>query len=89
MKIQVDIERLVLEGLSLDRKEASRVQVAVQETLTQLFSERGMNTVSGGVYESRIAPPVAFNTHSSSKALGRQIAHSIHGSLAGSEKGGR
>ncbi len=88
MNIELHIDRLVLEGLPLDWKEASRVQVAVQETLTRLFSERGMSERSSGVYESRMAPPVAFDANSSSRALGRQIAHAIHGSLAGSGKGG-
>jgi len=84
MKINVHIERLVLEGLPLERAQASVVQLAVQQELTRLLGSHriGPGLMSGGTTPHAQGSNLQFAREASPRQLGVQIAQSVHQGLA-------
>ena len=83
MNIQLHIERLVLDGLPLTRREGAVVQAAVETELARLLTAEGLPPVlaGGGMTPSLAAPGVSFTPGGDPAALGMQIARSVYGSL--------
>jgi hypothetical protein len=81
MNINVSIERLVLDGLPVDRLEATLVQAAVEIELARLFAEQGLNRLSGGAVPYLSANSIRISHQSKPAQLGHQIAQSIYSSL--------
>ena len=80
MKINLHIERLVLEGLPLSSAQGPVVQLAVQQELTRLLLSNGIGPglISGGTM-----PHAAGGaTEASPRQMGTQIAQSVHEGLA-------
>jgi hypothetical protein len=80
--LDLHIERLVLDGFSLDSRQAAMLQSALESELTQLAVDRGVPTgwqgsavdgLDGGSFSASAGAPPAV--------LGRQIAHALFGSL--------
>lgn len=83
MKIELHIEALVLDGVPLARHEHARLQAAVVEALTQQLGD-GTTTAhlaKGGERDVVRAAPVRLSARPDVRALGAQIAASIHASL--------
>ena len=87
MKINLHIERLVLEGLPLERAHGSQVQHAVQQELTRLLGTGGMAPalMSGGAMPRASGGDMSYAKDSSPRQLGTQIAQSVHGGLSSSQ----
>jgi hypothetical protein len=81
MNINVSIERLVLDGLPLDRHQGTVVQAAVETELARLFAEQGLSRLSGGAVPHLSANSIRITHHSKPAQLGHQIAQSIYSSL--------
>lgn len=83
MNIQLHIERLVLDGLPLTRREGALVQAAVETELARLLTAEGLPPVlaGGGMTPSLAAPAITFAPGGGPAALGAQIAHSVYRSL--------
>ena len=83
MNIQLHIERLVLDGLPLTRREGALVQTAVETELARLLGAEGLSPVlaGGGMTPSLAAPSVSFTPGGDPATLGMQIAHSVYGSF--------
>lgn len=83
MRINLHIERLVLEGLPLHRRESSHVQAAVQQELTRILSLNGIAPhLQGGVAMPRAqGSNLQFAREASPRQLGTQIANSVHEGL--------
>lgn len=80
MKINVHIERLVLEGLPLSRAQAPLVQRAVEAELARLLA--GSNDLrSAGTIPRAVGTPVQYASEASPRQLGTQIAQSLHAGL--------
>jgi hypothetical protein len=82
MKINVSIERLVLEGLPLNQAQGALVQAAVETELARLLAEQGMSHVSGLAVPSLPANSIDVTRESNPAQLGHQIAQAIHSSLS-------
>ena len=84
MKINLHIERLVLEGLPLERAHGPQVQIAVQQELTRLL---GTGAVAPGLTDGATpyarGTDVSYAKESSPRQLGTQIAQSVHGGMKG------
>jgi hypothetical protein len=83
MRINLHVERLVLEGLALTPPEQRLLQAAVTEELERLLQEGGLASPAGDLAIRRL--PVAqlpLGTPADPVALGEAIARSLYGGLA-------
>jgi hypothetical protein len=80
MNINLHIERLVLDGLPIERHQAPYVQAAVEAELTRLLTENGLsfNLQSGGALPRLDANGIQLTSGSSPAHMGKQIARSIY-----------
>jgi hypothetical protein len=81
--IQLSIERIILDGITLNPHERDQFQVALQTELTRLVTERGLSPElrAGKTLASLPAPPIQLDTTSTSSqpvTLGHQVARSIY-----------
>lgn len=83
MKINLHIERLVLEGLPLDKRHGSQVQAAITAELTRLLQAQGLahELRSAGVVPYRPTPAIQVDKTSQPSQIGQQIAQSVYGSI--------
>jgi len=83
MKINLHIERLVLEGLPLSRAQGPLVQRAVELELARLFGGGLIATGlrSGGTIPHAAGNPLQFLREASPRQLGTQVAQSVYEGL--------
>jgi hypothetical protein len=83
MNIHLKIERLVLEGLSVDKRQGPQIQAAVEAELARLLGASGLSeelrqgTALPRVPAGTIQPP----HHGDPALLGRQIANAVFGGI--------
>lgn len=83
MNINLHIERLILDGLPLERSQGPHVQAAVEAELAHLLTTNGLGEQfqSGGAMPSVPAAGIQLENGSSSIGIGQQIAQSVYGSI--------
>jgi hypothetical protein len=83
MNINLHIERLILDGLPLERNQASHVQAAVEAELSRLLLENGLATdlQVGGALPNLHANPIQFDAGSHPTKMGTQIAQSVYSGI--------
>jgi hypothetical protein len=83
MKIQVNIECLVLEGLPLNAAHTGALEKALRQELAQTLVLSGLSLElrGGGMFPSVRAPGLRTSAEGPAE-LGRQIARSIHSGIA-------
>jgi hypothetical protein len=81
MNINVSIERLVLDGLSMSRSQGVLIQGVVETELARLLTEQGLGHLSAGAVPHLSANSIQVTRDSKPAQLGHQIAHAIHGTL--------
>lgn len=81
--IHLHIERLVLDGLPLERSQGPQVQTAVEAELGRLLAEHGLaaGLQAGGASPSVAVAGIHLAPGSSPAHLGRQIAQSVFGGI--------
>jgi hypothetical protein len=86
MRIDLHIERLILDGLAIDPGQRAEVQAAVEAELARLLMTGGLNAglLAGGALPSLRAEAIQLTNESKGADLGVQIAQSVHGGLQGS-----
>jgi hypothetical protein len=86
MNINLHIERLILDGLPLERSQGPHVQAVVEAELARLLTANGLGEQfqSGGAVPSVRAAGIQLESGSSSIELGQQIAQSVYGGLGNS-----
>lgn len=84
MNVNLHIERLVLDGLTLERGQEPRLRAAVQAELARLIAADGLaqGLMSGGATPRLQAGEIRVSAGSSSRHLGQQIARAVYGGLA-------
>jgi hypothetical protein len=84
MKLQIHIERLVLEGLPVNGAGGHHVQGAVQAELAWLLSQAGLahELQSGGAVPRLKTAEIAMTRDDKPTELGERIAQAIHGAIA-------
>ena len=80
MNINLHIERLVLDGLQLERGQGPHIQAAIEAELTRLLTEQGLAGAlqNGARLPILPAATMQLNPGSSPSQLGAQIAHSVY-----------
>jgi hypothetical protein len=83
MRINLHIERLVLEGLSLSSGQTPLFQLAVQQELTRLLRSNGIapGLMSGGAIPHAAGGSMQIASETSPRQMGTQIAQSVHEGL--------
>ena len=83
MKINLHIERLVLNEISLEPGHEKFLKAAVESELLSLIKDHGLgsNVLAGGARPSVAANGIRLANQYSSQQLGRQIARSVHEGL--------
>ena len=83
MKIQVHIERLILDGLPLEKRQGPLVQVAVERELTRLLTANGLaqEWQAGGAVPSMSVSDFRLANENHPNQIGQQIAWSVYGGM--------
>jgi hypothetical protein len=85
VRISLHIESLVLDGVPLARGQQPRLQAAVIEALTQRLGDGALaaRLAADGGRDVVPAAPIRVGARPDARALGTQIAASIHAGLGG------
>jgi hypothetical protein len=80
MNINVNIERLILDGVSVSHAQRPLLQAAVEAELGRLLSEGGLGTElrSGSALPSVPATPIQLSPDGNPTQWGQQIAQSVY-----------
>jgi hypothetical protein len=83
MNINLHIERLILDGLPVERNQGSYVQAAFQAELTRLLAENGMGShlQAGGAVPRLDTNAMHLTANSNPTQMGTQIAHSVYSGI--------
>jgi hypothetical protein len=83
VKINIQIERLVLDGLPVEHRQRLLVKAAVEAELGRLLAADGLtdSLMSGGAVPSTRAPGFRLASESSPTELGQQIGRAVHGGI--------
>jgi hypothetical protein len=81
--IHLHIERLILDGLPIERSQGPFVQAAVEAELGRLLTENGLaaDLQAGGAMPSVNANGIQLASGSSPAQMGKQIAQSVYGGI--------
>ena len=82
MNIHLHIERLILDGLPMERNQAAHVQAAVEAELTRLLRENGLavSLHAGGAIPSIGASTIRLGD-SNPAHMGNKIAQSVYSGI--------
>jgi hypothetical protein len=85
VKINLHIDRLVLDGIPVARIDSGRVRAAVERELTRLLASGGLDRElkSGAAIPSLHAEKIRIDKLSRPDDVGRAIARSVHGKIGG------
>ncbi len=83
MNINVNIERLVLEGVSVPPSQRPLLQAAVEAELGRLLTAEGLSAGlrSGGVVPRVLGGTIQLSPESNPTQLGQQIAQAVYGGI--------
>lgn len=83
MKVQLQIDRLILSGLPITAEMAPAVQVAIEAELQRLFAAdvQATTNLSARSLASLRVSPIEVAPAASPAVLGAAIARSLHGGL--------
>ena len=83
MRINVQIERLILDGLPIERHHGPLVQAAVEAELGRLLAAEGLaeSLMSGGAMPSARAPGIGLASDGNPARLGEEIGAAVYGGI--------
>ena len=83
MKINLHIERIVLDGLPVASHERAIVQLALENELARLLAIGGLSPelAPGGPVPYVAADPIQFTSGAVPAHMGRQIAGAVHSGI--------
>lgn len=83
MNININIDRLILEGVSVPQAQRPLLQAALEAELGQLMTEGGLGESwrSGGAVPSVSASPIQLAADGNYTQWGQQIARSVYGGI--------
>lgn len=83
MNINLHIERLILDGLPINRNQAAYVQMAVEAELTRLLAENALSTdlQTSSAVSGIQANGIQFTEGSRPTDIGTQIAQSVYSGI--------
>ncbi len=82
MSIQLTIEQLVLDGLSLSALQGAALKLSIETELEQLLRVRGLDGLSGGAVPKLNVDSIQLAAGGRQHEWGRQIARNLYAGLA-------
>jgi hypothetical protein len=91
VKIDVHVERLILEGLSAAERDSALIQAAVEAELGRQLTQRGIpkDLQTGSDQDRLLAPERRLSLPPDAKMLGAQIGAKIYKAINGFDQRGR
>lgn len=88
MNVHVHIERLILDGLTLEGRHRASLQAAVEGELARLLEAQGLrpDLATTGTWPRLAAPAIMHSADHGADLLGHRIAGAVHTSLAGARQ---
>ena len=83
MNVDLHIERLVLNGLPLNRQQSAVLQDALERELGRLLEHRGFDTAASVAVSHLPVADIQLPPGSPPAQWGRQIARALHRGIAG------
>lgn len=83
MNINLHIDRLILDGLPIERHHGPLVKAAVEAELSRLLAADGLanSLMAGGAMPSVRAPGIQLASDSNPTRLGQQIGRAVYGGI--------
>ena len=80
MKINVQIERLILDGFDIAQNQRSALRAAVESELARLLAVNGLNQelTAGGALPSLDAASIQIRNDNNPERFGSQIAQAVY-----------
>lgn len=87
MRIDLHIERLVLDGLPVTNSQGPQLRIAIERELTRLLALHGLtDELRGGIAVPRVrAGEIRFRKSSDPLSLGRSVARAVHEGIGNSK----
>jgi len=84
MRINLHIERLVLDGLPIERTQGSKIRAAVEQELTRLLASGGLSSQlrTGGAIPLLRGRNIKLRKGASPAGVGAKIARAVHEGIA-------
>jgi hypothetical protein len=91
MKINLHIERLILDGLPVRAAQGALIQSAIETELAQLLTEGGLSSelTAGGAIPRLPASSIQLTTDAAPARLGQQVAGVVYRGIGGEATSGR
>lgn len=88
MKIRLHIERMVLDGITVDRTQGGRVRAAVEKELTRLLASGGIapELKSGAAVPAVRGGNMRVEKNTRPADLGKNIAGAVYGGIGARKK---
>ena len=83
MRINVHIERLILDGLPVPTMQGTQLQASIERELARLLAANGLRSelMAGGAVSRLPAGSIQFAQDAPPAMLGNQIAQAVHGRI--------
>jgi hypothetical protein len=80
VKININIDRLVFDGVKLAAHERPLFQAAFENEMTRLIARDGLHQElrAGGAFQSVGTPAVQLSEGNNPHQIGRQLAHAVY-----------
>lgn len=88
MKVNIHIERLILDGLEMTGPERRQLDIALRDELARLLASGGLESGAGAALSSVEGPEIRIGPRTGAQQWGQQIASAVHASLAGPRSAG-
>jgi len=84
MRINLHIERLVLDGVSLERRQQARLIATIESEIGRLLVSQGVGSVGQSSRHVRAlkGPTISIGNDSGPRELGLQISRSVCGGMS-------
>ncbi|MFH7026535.1 MAG: hypothetical protein ACHBN1_14275 [Heteroscytonema crispum UTEX LB 1556] len=83
MNINLQIEKLILEGIELSPRQRRQLQAAVEVELSRLCTENGLpSSLQNGGTIPKLPANLNITNNSNPSQMGEQIAQSIYGEIS-------
>ena len=85
MNVNLHIERLILDGLPINQRDAARVRDAIETELTQALMRDGLakSLSNGGAFAS-VPQSTILIRHARADSIGQQIGRAVYGGVGAS-----
>ena len=82
MKINIHIERIVIDGLAVDRHTAPQIKQAVQAELSRLIQQGQLESLSSSAAIANLrTESISLQPTAGAHSVGTSVARAIHGGL--------